>query len=71
MDQLDRQVDRAASARIITADGTIKTPINKIDNFPFEVNGIIMSIKVLVIEAMQYQALISNNWLSKTNTVLN
>ncbi|KAG9290256.1 hypothetical protein G9A89_022232 [Geosiphon pyriformis] len=61
MDQLDHQVDQAASARIITADGATKTPIGKIDNFP---------IKVLVMEATQYQALVGNNWLVKTNTML-
>ncbi|KAG9291645.1 hypothetical protein G9A89_022064 [Geosiphon pyriformis] len=55
MDQLGCRVDRAASARIITADA--KTPIGKINDFLFEVNGIVTSIKVLVMEATQYQAL--------------
>ncbi|KAG9302978.1 hypothetical protein G9A89_022638 [Geosiphon pyriformis] len=64
MDQL------AASAKIITANGATKTPISKIDDFPFEVNGIVTSIKVLVIEATQYQALVDNNWLSKVNAML-
>ncbi|KAG9287703.1 hypothetical protein G9A89_004106 [Geosiphon pyriformis] len=54
MDQLGCQVDQAASARIITADEVTKTPISKIDNFPFEVNGIMTLIKVLVIKATQY-----------------
>ncbi|KAG9295111.1 hypothetical protein G9A89_006092 [Geosiphon pyriformis] len=63
-------VDRTASARILTADEATKTPISKIDEFPFEVNGIITPIKVLVIEATQYQALVGNNWLFKTNAVL-
>ncbi|KAG9304206.1 hypothetical protein G9A89_019768 [Geosiphon pyriformis] len=48
------QVDHAASVHIITADGVTKTPIGKIDNFPFEVNDIITPIKVLMIEATQY-----------------
>ncbi|KAG9288985.1 hypothetical protein G9A89_015534 [Geosiphon pyriformis] len=51
MDQLGRQVDRAATARIITVDGNTKTPIGEIDNFPFEINRIQISTKVLVIEA--------------------
>ncbi|KAG9294000.1 hypothetical protein G9A89_019338 [Geosiphon pyriformis] len=54
----DCQVDRAASARIITADGVIKTPIGEIDNFLFKVNSIVTPIKVLVMEATQYQALV-------------
>ncbi|KAG9284341.1 hypothetical protein G9A89_023598 [Geosiphon pyriformis] len=58
MDQLGHRVDRAASARIITANGATKTPIGEIDNFLFEVNGIMTPIKVLVIEATQYQALV-------------
>ncbi|KAG9290055.1 hypothetical protein G9A89_010361 [Geosiphon pyriformis] len=70
MDQLGHRVDRAASARIITANRATKTPIGEIDNFPFEVNGITVLIKVLVIEATQYQALIGNNWLTKTNAIL-
>ncbi|KAG9299557.1 hypothetical protein G9A89_020728 [Geosiphon pyriformis] len=47
MDQLDYQVNHAASVRIITTNGTIKTFIGEIDDFLFEVNGIIISIKVL------------------------
>ncbi|KAG9290277.1 hypothetical protein G9A89_022253 [Geosiphon pyriformis] len=43
MDQLGHQVDRAASTRIITANGATKTPIT----------------------------LVGNDWLSKTNAVLN
>ncbi|KAG9301087.1 hypothetical protein G9A89_012470 [Geosiphon pyriformis] len=70
IDQLSRRVDRAASARIITANETTKTPIGKIDDFSFEVNGIMTPIKVLVIEATQYQALVDNNWLSKVNAML-
>ncbi|KAG9288497.1 hypothetical protein G9A89_015703 [Geosiphon pyriformis] len=46
-DQLGRRIDRAASACIITADNATKTPIGEIDDFPFEVNGIITPIKVL------------------------
>ncbi|KAG9292611.1 hypothetical protein G9A89_006983 [Geosiphon pyriformis] len=64
------RVDRAVSTRIITADGATKTSIGEIDDFPFEVNGIIVSIKVLVIEATQYQALVGNDWLTKTNAIL-
>ncbi|KAG9300999.1 hypothetical protein G9A89_018951 [Geosiphon pyriformis] len=36
-----------ASAKIITANGVTKTPISEIDNFSFEVNGIMTPIKVL------------------------
>ncbi|KAG9291339.1 hypothetical protein G9A89_003443 [Geosiphon pyriformis] len=54
-DQLSYQVDHTTSARIITADRMTKTPIGKIDNFSFEVNSIIASIKVLVIEATYVQ----------------
>ncbi|KAG9302592.1 hypothetical protein G9A89_007296 [Geosiphon pyriformis] len=63
-------VDCTVSARIITTDGATKTPIGEINNFSIEVNGIVVPIKVLVMKATQYQALIGNNWLSKTNTVL-
>ncbi|KAG9284514.1 hypothetical protein G9A89_014118 [Geosiphon pyriformis] len=58
MDQLYYWVDYVASTKIITVDGTTKTSIGEINNFPFKVNGITTSIKVLVMEATQYQALI-------------
>ncbi|KAG9287650.1 hypothetical protein G9A89_024000 [Geosiphon pyriformis] len=67
MDQLSYQVNWAANARIIMADGMTKISIGKIDDFPIKVNGIIVPIKILVMEATQYQALIGNDWLSKTN----
>ncbi|KAG9286956.1 hypothetical protein G9A89_001194 [Geosiphon pyriformis] len=70
IDQLGYQVDCTANAKIITADGATKTPIEEINDFPIEVNGIIVSIKVLVMEATQYQALIGNDWLSKTIAIL-
>ncbi|KAG9287639.1 hypothetical protein G9A89_023989 [Geosiphon pyriformis] len=63
-------IDCAASARIITTDGATKTSIGEIDDFSIEVNGIIVPIKVLIMEATQYQALVDNDWLSKTNMLL-
>ncbi|KAG9301762.1 hypothetical protein G9A89_003309 [Geosiphon pyriformis] len=57
--------------KIITADGATKTPIGEIDDFPIEVNNIIVLIKVLMMEATQYQALVDNDWLSKINAVFN
>ncbi|KAG9287729.1 hypothetical protein G9A89_004132 [Geosiphon pyriformis] len=70
IDQLGCRVDHAATAQIITVDGNTKTPIGEIDNFPFEINGIQISTKVLIIEATQYQALVGNDWLSKANATL-
>ncbi|KAG9303549.1 hypothetical protein G9A89_018445 [Geosiphon pyriformis] len=53
------------------ANGVTMTSIGKIDDLPIEINGIIVPIKVFIMEATQYQALVGNNWLSKTNTTLN
>ncbi|KAG9301613.1 hypothetical protein G9A89_016683 [Geosiphon pyriformis] len=52
------------------ADENTKTLIGKIDNFPFEINGIQIPTKVLIMEATQYQALVGNDWLSKANATL-
>ncbi|KAG9297544.1 hypothetical protein G9A89_001485 [Geosiphon pyriformis] len=51
MNQLGCRVNQTVSTRIITADGATKTPIGKINNFPIKVNSIVISIKVLVMEA--------------------
>ncbi|KAG9303834.1 hypothetical protein G9A89_018731 [Geosiphon pyriformis] len=68
LDSESAGIDHAASIRIITADRATKTLISEIDNFLFEVNNIIILIKILVMEATQYQALVGNNWLLKANT---
>ncbi|KAG9297101.1 hypothetical protein G9A89_019382 [Geosiphon pyriformis] len=72
----DAKVERQSIKLILNSssadtDGAIKTPIGKIDDFSFEVHGIVTPIKVLVIEVTQYQALVGNNWLSKVNMTLN
>ncbi|KAG9296153.1 hypothetical protein G9A89_014745 [Geosiphon pyriformis] len=51
-------IDHVVSARIIIANRATKTPIGKIDNLSIEINGITVPIKVLVMKATQYQALI-------------
>ncbi|KAG9305843.1 hypothetical protein G9A89_006254 [Geosiphon pyriformis] len=70
LDSGSADIDHAVSARIITTDGVTKTLIGEIDNFSIEVNGIIVLIKILVMKATQYQALVGNDWLSKTNATL-
>ncbi|KAG9295373.1 hypothetical protein G9A89_013402 [Geosiphon pyriformis] len=64
------RVDQAVSTRIIMTDRATKTPISEIDDLPIKINTIIVPIKVLVLEATQYQALVGNDWLSKTNATL-
>ncbi|KAG9295129.1 hypothetical protein G9A89_006110 [Geosiphon pyriformis] len=71
MQQLKRNVDRLAQTVIITADGIKKTPVGEIDNFPFTLDGITIPVKVLVMDAPQYQALVGNDWLQKANANLN
>ncbi|KAG9299116.1 hypothetical protein G9A89_020429 [Geosiphon pyriformis] len=69
--QLKRNVDRPAQTVIVTADGIKKTPVGEIDNFQFTLDGIIIPIKVLIMDAPQYQALVRNDWLQKANANLN
>ncbi|KAG9293601.1 hypothetical protein G9A89_005604 [Geosiphon pyriformis] len=61
MQQLQRTVNRPAQTVIVTANGIKKTPVEEIDNFPFTINEIIILIKVLVINAPQYQAFANTN----------
>ncbi|KAG9285163.1 hypothetical protein G9A89_004378 [Geosiphon pyriformis] len=69
--QLKRNIDRPAQTVIVTADGIKKTPVGEIDDFPFSIDGIIIPVKVLVMDAPQYQALVGNDWLLKANANLN
>ncbi|KAG9301745.1 hypothetical protein G9A89_003291 [Geosiphon pyriformis] len=71
MQQLQRTVNRPAQTVIVIADGMKKTPVEEIDNFLFTIDKITISIKVLVIDAPQYQALVENDWLFKANANLN
>ncbi|KAG9288602.1 hypothetical protein G9A89_006703 [Geosiphon pyriformis] len=70
MQQLKRNVDQPAQTVIVTADGMKKTPVREIDNFLFILDGIIILVKVLVMDTLQYQALVENNWLQKANAKL-
>ncbi|KAG9304050.1 hypothetical protein G9A89_005960 [Geosiphon pyriformis] len=70
MQQLKQNVDRPAQTVIVTANGIKKTPVREIDNFSFTIDGITIPVKVLVIDAPQYQALVGNNWLLKANANL-
>ncbi|KAG9296681.1 hypothetical protein G9A89_009940 [Geosiphon pyriformis] len=70
VNQLGFKVDRATTSQIITANGSTKLPYGEIDSFPFEINGIVISTKVLVMDATQYQALVGNDWLTKANATL-
>ncbi|KAG9303291.1 hypothetical protein G9A89_013617 [Geosiphon pyriformis] len=54
MQQLKRNVDRPAQTIIVTADNMKKTPVGEIDNFPFTIDGITISVKVLIMDAPQY-----------------
>ncbi|KAG9297442.1 hypothetical protein G9A89_020843 [Geosiphon pyriformis] len=55
---------------IVTVDGIKKTPVGEIDNFLFTLDRITIPIKVLVMNTPQYQALVRNDWLQKTNAKL-
>ncbi|KAG9293869.1 hypothetical protein G9A89_019207 [Geosiphon pyriformis] len=71
MQQLKRNVDRLAQTVIVTADSIKKTPVGEIDDFPFTIDRITIPVKVLVMNAPQYQALVRNDWLLKANANLN
>ncbi|KAG9291743.1 hypothetical protein G9A89_012028 [Geosiphon pyriformis] len=71
MQQLKRNINRPAQTVIVTADGMKKTSVGEIDDFPFSIDGITIPVKVLVMDAPQYQALVRNDWLLKANANLN
>ncbi|KAG9300816.1 hypothetical protein G9A89_003165 [Geosiphon pyriformis] len=63
--------NRPAQTVIVTANGMKKTPVGEINNFFFSIDGITILVKVLVMDAPQYQALVGNDWLFKANANLN
>ncbi|KAG9290628.1 hypothetical protein G9A89_011591 [Geosiphon pyriformis] len=69
--ELGKNIDRLVQTVIVIADKIKKTPVGEIDKFLFTIDGITIPVKVLVIDALQYQAFIKNNWLLKTNANLN
>ncbi|KAG9306964.1 hypothetical protein G9A89_000878 [Geosiphon pyriformis] len=71
MQQLKQNINRPAQTVIVTADDIKKTPVREIDDFFFTIDGITIPVKVLVMNAPQYQALVRNDWLLKTNANLN
>ncbi|KAG9286084.1 hypothetical protein G9A89_022761 [Geosiphon pyriformis] len=69
--QLKQNIDRPAQTVIVTADGMKKTLIGKINDFLFSIDEITILVKVLIMNAPQYQALVENDWLLKANANLN
>ncbi|KAG9288388.1 hypothetical protein G9A89_021419 [Geosiphon pyriformis] len=63
--------NRPAQTVIVTADGMKKTLVGEINDFSFTIDGITIPVKVLVMDASQYQALVGNDWLLKANANLN
>ncbi|KAG9287500.1 hypothetical protein G9A89_023872 [Geosiphon pyriformis] len=63
-------INHTMTFQIITANRSIKLSHGKIDSFLFEINGIIIPTKVLVIDTTQYQVLVENDWLTKANATL-
>ncbi|KAG9299932.1 hypothetical protein G9A89_009660 [Geosiphon pyriformis] len=59
-------LDNGSTGIIITADGIKKTPVGEIDNFPFTLDGIIIPVKVLVIDAPQLENPKTTNLLPRT-----
>ncbi|KAG9298896.1 hypothetical protein G9A89_015918 [Geosiphon pyriformis] len=59
--QLKQNVDRPAQTVIVTADGMKKTSVGEIDDFPFSIDRITIPVKILVMDAPQYQALVGND----------
>ncbi|KAG9303502.1 hypothetical protein G9A89_018398 [Geosiphon pyriformis] len=51
---------------IVTADYMKKTPVEKIDNFLFTLNGITIPVKVLVMDALQLKNPKTTNLLPRT-----
>ncbi|KAG9295056.1 hypothetical protein G9A89_017850 [Geosiphon pyriformis] len=70
VNQLGFKVDRATTFQIITANGSTKLPYGEINSFSFEINGIVIPTKVLVMDTTQYQVLVGNDWLTKANATL-
>ncbi|KAG9289027.1 hypothetical protein G9A89_015576 [Geosiphon pyriformis] len=64
-------LDSGSAGIIVIADGMKKTPVGEIDDFSFSIDEITIPVKVLVIDAPQYQALVGNDWLLKANANLN
>ncbi|KAG9292867.1 hypothetical protein G9A89_016229 [Geosiphon pyriformis] len=54
MQQLKQNIDRLAQTVIVTADDMKKTLVGEIDDFFFTIDGIIIPVKVLIMDAPQY-----------------
>ncbi|KAG9284802.1 hypothetical protein G9A89_003725 [Geosiphon pyriformis] len=63
--------NRPAQTVIVTADDIKKTPVREIDDFLFTIDEITIPVKVFIMDASQYQALVRNDWLLKANANLN
>src|SRR5260363_105326 len=65
LSELGVKVKRPSTVNMVNVHGQSKRAIGEISNFPFFVGGVRIPIDVVVTDALSYQAIVGNDWLSK------
>ncbi|CAG8700560.1 7447_t:CDS:2, partial [Ambispora leptoticha] len=65
LSELGIKVERPSTVNMVNVYGQSKKAIGEISEFPFSVGGVVVPIDVVVTDALSYQAIVGNDWLSK------
>ncbi|PKB95168.1 hypothetical protein RhiirA5_386188, partial [Rhizophagus irregularis] len=65
LNDLGIAIDRPSTTLMINVNGEQRRPLGEVLNFPVTIKGMTIPIDVVVTDAMDYSAIVGNNWLAK------
>jgi hypothetical protein len=70
LDKLKRTIDGPSNINMVDVNGGKKRSLGKVKNFPINIKGTIIPVDVDVSESNNYTVIVGNDWLTKTNGVI-
>ncbi|PKY59154.1 hypothetical protein RhiirA4_481663, partial [Rhizophagus irregularis] len=65
LNDLGIAIDRPSMTLMINVNGERRRPLGEVLNFPVTIKGMVIPINVVVTDAMDYSAIVRNDWLTK------
>ncbi|CAB4374102.1 unnamed protein product [Rhizophagus irregularis] len=69
LNDLGIAINQPSTTLMINVNGERRRPLGEVLNFPVTIKGMTISIDVVVTDAMDYSAIVGNDWLAKGNEI--
>lgn len=70
LDKLGRTIDEPSKVNLMDVNGGKRRSLGKVKNLPINIKGTTIPIDVDVSEATNYTVIVGNDWLTKTNGII-